>query len=277
MTRARALKEVIRARAARTGERYTTARRHVLKGVRPRTPALVDRLPSDSSALPTGQSTVVVPAVVAATPERASPTASAKGVVSDTKSREKTGHGLDHWFDVLDRFGAVDKGHTAAARHLFDVHKVPGWYAQGITVAYERARGVRARNQRCDGVYEVSVSKVVAATTVDVVKAFTNARLRRRWMKGVDAHLSKALATALGSPASKGIVVRADGLGQYRYKWGDTRVQLYLVPRDKGKTSVVITNSKLAQTAMVEERRAKWRAALEGLARVFLTSRKRSA
>ena len=30
MTRARALKEVIRARAAKTGERYTTARRHVL-------------------------------------------------------------------------------------------------------------------------------------------------------------------------------------------------------------------------------------------------------
>lgn len=31
MTRARALKQVIRARAARTGERYTTARRHILR------------------------------------------------------------------------------------------------------------------------------------------------------------------------------------------------------------------------------------------------------
>ena len=31
MTRARALKQVIRARAAKTGERYTTARRHILK------------------------------------------------------------------------------------------------------------------------------------------------------------------------------------------------------------------------------------------------------
>ena len=30
MTRARALKSVIRARVAKTGERYTTARRHVL-------------------------------------------------------------------------------------------------------------------------------------------------------------------------------------------------------------------------------------------------------
>ena len=31
MTRARALKQVIRARAAKTGERYTTARRHILR------------------------------------------------------------------------------------------------------------------------------------------------------------------------------------------------------------------------------------------------------
>ena len=275
MTRARALKEVIRARAAKTGERYTTARRHVLNEVRPRTAALVDRSASDSRALPAG--TVLVRAVAAATPESALPPASSKGPVSDAKSREKTGHGLDHWFDVLDRFGAIDQGHTASARHLFDVHKVPGWYSQGITVAYERARGVRARNQRCDGVYEVSVSKVVSATTLDVVKAFTDARLRRRWMKGADAQLSKAFAAALGSPSSKGIVVRADGLGQYRYKWGSTSVQLYLVPKRGGKVSVVIANSKLAQTAMVEERRAKWRAALDGLAQLFVVAKKRPA
>src|SRR5918995_5740301 len=31
MTRARALKQVIRARSAKTGERYTTARRHILR------------------------------------------------------------------------------------------------------------------------------------------------------------------------------------------------------------------------------------------------------
>jgi hypothetical protein len=253
MTRARALKEVIRARVAKTGERYTTARRHVLKEVRPRTAALVER-----------------------SPKSALPPAPAKGGVSDAKSREKTGYGLDHWFDVLDRFGAIDKGHTASARHLFDVHQVPGWYSQGITVAYERARGVRRLNQRCDGVYEVSASKVVQATAADVIKAFTDARVRRRWLKPIDADLSKSLVAALDSPASKGIIVRADGLGRYRYKWGDTTVQLYLIPKG-ARVSVVVTNSKLAQTAMVEERRAKWRAALEGLAQVFLTSRKRSA
>ena len=66
---------------------------------------------------------------------------------------------------MLDRFGGATKGHTALARHLYDEHGVPGWYCQGITVAYERARGARAQNQRCDGAFEVSVSKVMTATT----------------------------------------------------------------------------------------------------------------
>ena len=129
MTRARALKQQFAPRAARTGERYTTARRHVLKSLEPR----------------------VVPAERLACGRKAGGRRrhrTPKGGMSDAKYVERTGHGLDHWFSVLDQFGAVEKGHTAAARHLYETHGVDGWYAQGITVAYERARGVRGVNQR---------------------------------------------------------------------------------------------------------------------------------
>jgi hypothetical protein len=239
MTRARALKTIIRARAAKTGERYTTARRHVLNELRPQTaPPVVPRVS-----------------------------------VSDAKFREKTGHGLDHWFAVLDRFGGVSKGHTALARHLYETHGVPGWHSQGITVAYERARGARAANQRCDGAYEVSVSKVVTAKAIDVVKALEDKRVRGRWVKGLDPALVKALVAGLDGPAAKGIVVRPDGLGRFRYKWGDTIVQFYFVPKGD-KVSVVATNSKLADAAMVEARRGLWRAALNALAARFAPSTK---
>ena len=260
MTRARALKTIIRARAAKTGERYTTARRHVLNDLRARSSESVTPFPVPKKAAPAPkEKTAVKPAAT-------------KGGLSDAKAREKTGHGLDHWFEVLDRFGGVEKGHTATARHLYDAHGVDGWYAQGITVAYERARGVRAANQRCDGEFEVSASKVVKGKPADVVKALADRRARARWTAAVDAHLVKALASALESPASKGVVVRPDGLGRYRYKWGETTVQLYLVPKDGGKTSVVATNSKLGSSTMVEERRALWRAALNALA-VYLAAR----
>jgi hypothetical protein len=241
MTRARALKQVIRARAAKTGERYTTARRHVLNSLQKPEPALRAVAPAKPKAK------------------------TATSPISDAKIAQRTGHGLDHWFAVLDTFDAMKKGHTAAARHLYEGHGVDGWYAQGITVAYERARGVRAANQRCDGEFEVSVSKVIASDVRSVVAVLTGARQRAR-LKTSDDGWKRALAAALDAPASKGFVIRPDGLGRFRYKWGDTTVQFYLVPKPGPKVSVVVTNAKLASGEMVEERRAFWREVLNSLA-----------
>ena len=249
MTRDRALKHAIRARAAKTGERYTTARRQLLRARRPPT-----------AAAPR-------PSVLPARP--VAPAAGDKSPVADARTIANTGHDLAYWFDLLDRFGAVEKGHTAAARHLRENHGVSSWYSQGITVAYERARGVRRVNQRGDGEYEVSVSKVVAADTATVARTLSNPRLHRR-LSGVDAELLQALGSALKKPA-KGIVLRPDGLGSFRYRWGATTVQLYLVPKPGGKSSLVATNGKLGSAAMVEARRAQWRAALNALA-VLLAS-----
>lgn len=250
MTRARALKQIIRARAAKTGERYTTARRHILADM------TIERPPAPKP-------------VSLSNAERHTPRTT-KGTVSEARVRQVTGRGLDHWFEVLDRFGAVEKGHTAAARHLAEDHTIPGWYAQGITVSYERVRGVRAVNQRCDGEYEVSVSKVLAAATNDVARVLSDRALRRRWTKSVDPQLARALAESLDSPASKGVVVRADGQGRYRYRWDGTVVQLYLYPKAGARISVVVTNSKLANSAMVEARRAQWREALAALSDIIV-------
>jgi hypothetical protein len=246
MTRARALKQVIRARAAKTGERYTAARRHVLNSLK----SVDTRLSFGSTRAPAGT---------------APQTSGRRTGMSEEKCIEKTGHGFDHWFAVLDRFGAVEKGHTAAARHLYTDHGVPGWYAQGITVAYERARGVRTVNQRCDGGFEVSVSKTVSGAVPAVIKVLTTPRLRNQ-LETSDGELVSALANGLDSPRSKGVVVRPDGLGRFRYQWGGTTVQWYFLPKPGNKVSVVVTNMKLADGRMVEQRRAAWRQALNSLA-----------
>lgn len=265
MTRARALKQTIRERAAKTGERYTAARRHVLKAL--------DAMPGPRGARASAEA-AGKPTAVATLPARTSrPSASrseatgtAKGTVSDARTREKTGHGLDHWFDVLDRFGGVEKGHSALARHLHADHGVSGWYAQGITVAYERARGVRTLNQRVSGEYEVSISKVVTGDTKTVAKAFTDPRRRAQWLATAAPALSGALSAALAAMPAKIIVIRPDGLGRFRYKAGDSTVQLHLVPKGTGKTSVVVTVMKLPDAAAVEAHRATWRVALASLA-----------
>ncbi|MCC7181099.1 MAG: hypothetical protein IT177_22160 [Acidobacteria bacterium] len=262
MTRARALKQTIRARAAKTGERYTAARRHVLKDIARAAqtgPRVVERAAPDVAAAPKvarekrGAETTAAPGL-------------AKGAVSDEKVREKTGHGLDHWFAALDRFGGAAKGHGALAKHLNADFGVSGWYSQGITVAYERARGVRTRNQRVSGDFEVSVSKVVSGDTKAVAKAFTNPRRRAEWLAAADPALSRALSAAVAGAGVKRFVIRPDGLGRFRYRSGSATVQLHVIPKGKGKTSVVVTLMKLADTGAVEAHREAWRAALVSLA-----------
>jgi len=245
MTRARALKQVIRARAAKTGERYTTARRHVLSELAKSKPSI--KLVDNPAPKP-------VPAM------------STKGGLSEAKSIEKTGHGLAYWFDVLDKFGAIEKGHTKAADHLYSDHGVPGWYCQGITVAYERARGVRVMNQRCDGVFEVNVSKMMAAKPSQLIKTLKDPR---GWADGIDRDLLKALASAVKDKKSKGFITRADGQARFRYKWDDMTVQFNMYPKGPAKTSLVVQHMNFKDAASVETYRAKWKTAFAAIADLF--------
>jgi hypothetical protein len=248
MTRARALKQVIRARAAKTGERYTTARRHILREL--------NQAPEAPQARHAPQAPYAPHAPNAP---------SSKGGLSDAKAIEKTGHDLAHWFDVMDRFGGVAKGHTALTGHLYEKYQVPGWYCQGIVVAYERARGKRVMNQKCDGSFEVSVSKVIAATTPALVKALSDPKLRKRWSANADAKLVKALETGLKDPKSKGFVMKPNGEARYRFKWDAMTVQFNLYPKGPGKTSIVASQQKLAGPDAVEPYRALWKAAFAAL------------
>lgn len=254
MTRARALKQTIRARAAKTGERYTTARRHILR---------------ELNQTKGAQSAQGAKSAQGAQSAQGPTKKTTKGAISDASVVKKTGHDLSHWFAVLDKFGAVEKGHTRAARHLYETHGVDGWYAQGITVSYERERGVRGVNQRCDGAWEVSVSKTITATTAQLVKAFTDPRKRDGWIGEADPQLARAMAAGIADPKSKGFVVRPDGLARFRYRWDGTIVQLYAYPKPGGKLAVTVQHTKLADGDAVERYRGQWKTAFNLLAGYF--------
>lgn len=80
-----------------------------------------------------------------------------KETVSDDAVRAATGHGREHWFRLLDGAGASSWNHTAIARHLTE-SGLDAWWAQGVTVAYEQARGLRLPGQQPDGTFSASAS-----------------------------------------------------------------------------------------------------------------------
>jgi len=240
MTQAKKLKKAIRRRALKTGESYTAARRQVLDARRRGAAAPAAPPPRSSAA----------------------PPARARRTTSDAPVRKATGHGFDHWFAVLDAFGAAAKGHTASARHLSQDHGVPGWHCQMITVEYERARGLRAANQNAKGDFQVSVTQTLPVPFDALTRALEDPRRRRHWLKEVDAELAGAVQAAF---AARGLTARPQQQAQIRFPWARSRVMLYLAAKPSGKTSIVAANEKLSGPEDVEHRRQIWKAAFAAL------------
>ena len=252
MTQQKKLKRAVRARSAKTGESYTAARRQVLQA-------------RDKKA-ETGKVSAAPEPIVAVAPAAPRATKPVRGEVSDESARKKTGHGLDHWFAVLDAFGAATKGHTAAAAHLSKDHGVPGWHAQGITVAYERTRGLREMHQSCAGDFQVSVSKTVPATVAEVIGAFKSAERRSAWLQGADPGLIRALKSAFSGDKPREVKTKGSDYAWFRFPWDGSQVEIRVTGKPKG-ASIAMDSTKLAGAQQVEERRAQCRVALEGLKR----------
>jgi len=185
--------------------------------------------------------------------------------VSGARIRARTGHRLDHWLEVLDAFGAAAKGHTAAALHLAADHGVDRWSAQAITVAFERARGLRTVNQRMDGRFDVSVSKALPAPLPRVANVLAHPAERAAWLRGCDPALRKGLRDALSGEDARAVRVRAGKDARIRYPVDGHTVELHVVARPGGRSSIVATVLRIATAAAKEAQRSAWRHALERL------------
>lgn len=163
--------------------------------------------------------------------------------VPEARVVEATGHDYLRWFGLMDAAGLETRSHGEMARWLMEEHEVPGWWAQSITVAYERARGIRKPRQRSDG-FVAGVSKTVAASVEALFDGWTAAapdELRLRTAK---------------APKSA------------RYDWEDgaTRVIVAFDPTANGKARVTVSHERLPDAEAAEAMKAYWRAHLAALA-----------
>lgn len=213
MTRQRSFKRVVRARMAKTGESYTAARFSIL--------AASGTGPPDETVMPQADSTL----------------------------RERTGEGWEHWLAGLDEWGARDRNHTEIARHLREDLEVDAWWAQTITVGYERARGRRAVGENAQG-FTAGASRTVNVPVEALYDAFMDGSRRDRWLG--DAELEIRTAT------------RPKGA---RFDWagGPTRVIVSFEAKGEAKSVVALSHERLRDAEEAERTKAVWRAALTEL------------
>lgn len=168
--------------------------------------------------------------------------------VSDEKLKAATGKSREEWHALLDAESASEWAHPQIARWLVEAHGVDGWWAQGITVGYEQARGMRLPGQLADGTFSVTSSKTFAyrqRVTLDlVIAAFTD-------------HFSAAPASV--SPEAKHPTAR--------WKFDDgISVLATISPVNGDKSRAALTHLKLTAPDQLEPARAALAEVLDTLA-----------
>lgn len=169
--------------------------------------------------------------------------------LSSEKLIEATGKDWEEWLELLDRAGAIKRTHTEIARWLTDEQGVPGWWAQSITVGYERARGLREPGQRADG-WSVTASKTVNVPVETLFQALEKESIREQWLPEAELHLRTANA-----PVSA------------RYDWGDGPTRLIAGFESLGpdKSRIALEHEKLPDSEIAERMKAWWLERVEAL------------
>lgn len=164
--------------------------------------------------------------------------------VGDAAVKEATGKSWKQWFALLDRAGAEKLSHREIVARLRERHadKLSHWWMQQVTVAYEQARGMRAKHQKPGG-FEVSASKTVGVPITVLYRAWRDARSRKRWLD--DSGFTVRKATAEKS---------------MRITWvdGETHVDAYFWAKGAAKSQVQIQHKLLADAGAAEARKAYW-------------------
>jgi hypothetical protein len=105
--------------------------------------------------------------------------------VSDAAVRKTTGKDWDEWFSLLDAWDGTTHAHPEIARHVHETYGIDGWWAQSVTVGYERARGLRAVHERPDG-FSAGASKTFPVPVERLFAAFVAPEECERWLDGIE-------------------------------------------------------------------------------------------
>lgn len=213
------LKRLVRRRMQKTGESYTAARSHILKKK------------SSNSAQPDY--------------------ARLAGMSNDAVVA-KTGCDWAKWTYVLDRWKAYEKPHREIAAHIHRSYDVTGWWAQTITVGYERIKGLREIGQRRGGGFDCNKSRTFSVPVGQLYRMFAEKRRREKWLP-------------------EDVTIRTSRRDQsIRMRWADdTPVDIHFVVKGPSKSTVTLQHRNLKSRAVMERMRKVWAERLTALQRML--------
>lgn len=172
-----------------------------------------------------------------------------KNTMTDAAIKARTGRDWAGWFSALDKAGAAKLDHTGIVKLAREDMGAGNWYGQMVAVSYERARGLRAMNQKCDGEFSVSVTRVM------------------------DAPVSRLYAAATAAPQSwfpKRVIAETSRTKDkyWRGKWKSGKLEIGFYAKGPGRAQIALQANKLPDAEAVETERAVWKKAIDKLQKI---------
>ncbi|MGV3614485.1 MAG: hypothetical protein ACO1SV_04035 [Fimbriimonas sp.] len=174
-----------------------------------------------------------------------------KDDLPDSTILAKTGRTRAEWHAILDAFGCLEKGHALTARWLEDQHGVSPWWAQTLTLDYERSHG-REVGRRSSAQFGVSVTRTLNAPVEAVWQAWSEPEERAQWD-----------VAPIGEPRKTTLLERMLFGAATLAK--DSRLTVEFRPRPDGRTTVVVTHEPLGDRETCDAMRTYWRDRLTAL------------
>ena len=186
------------------------------------------------------------------TPKRrtsTAPVAAGSAPVSDAAIVARTGRTWSAWIEALDDAGARELSHTDIALLVHERFGVGDWWAQSVTVGYERLTGKRANLQKAGG-FAASGSLTVAADVGRLYDAAVDAKQQRKWLPtGVVVHKATRPKSLRATAAD-----------------GSKSISFYFYAKGAGKSQVTAQQEKLATQAAALKLKKTWAESLRKLA-----------
>ena len=169
------------------------------------------------------------------------PSGTASPEHSDAVLLANTGHTWQHWRAQIDAWPGHDQGHGAVAAWLEEEHDVPGWWAQAITVGWERLTGRRLPHQMADGTFTANRSATITADAAVLAALLRDETGRTLLFPGLAPQLRSRVT-------SKNVrIALASGV-----------VEVAVTAMDDGRVTVTIQHAKLPVFADVAHWRSYW-------------------
>jgi len=173
--------------------------------------------------------------------------------ISDEALQKATSKSWKEWFALLKKIKAGELSHKEIARKLADEYGVDGWWAQSITVEFERSIGRREVGQTCEGDYQTAASKTLVG---DMDHAL------RIWQKHIGTRKDFDKVKFAGAPS----VSKTDKWRYWRVSLSDgSKVTVVIGQKAGDKTSLAVNHDNLSDKKAVDRWKLYWKNFLQKL------------